>query len=77
MTRKNRVLHSINNDNADRCVDVFVRQDGTYGFEEFRRDAEDARGWFVIGSHSIRIFNDDGAALVAAKRAVSWLVPHI
>ena len=26
---------------ADRCVDVFSRPDGTFGFEEFRRDPED------------------------------------
>jgi len=28
----------------DRCVDVFARPDGTFGFEEFRRDPEDM-GW--------------------------------
>jgi hypothetical protein len=46
---ENRVLRSINNDDASRCVDVFLRPEGTIGFEEYRRDAEDGRGWFPIG----------------------------
>jgi hypothetical protein len=25
----------------DRCVDLFLRPDGSYGVEEFRRDVED------------------------------------
>ncbi|HEY2564091.1 MAG TPA: hypothetical protein VGI44_10300, partial [Acidimicrobiales bacterium] len=29
---------------ADRCVDIFSRPDGTFGFEEFRRDPEDMGG---------------------------------
>jgi hypothetical protein len=26
---------------VDRCLDVFVRPEGTFGFEEFRRNSED------------------------------------
>ena len=38
------VVASIENPQHDRCVDVFTRPDGSFGFEEFRRDAEDACG---------------------------------
>jgi hypothetical protein len=38
---KNRVLASLENLYGDRCVDVYVRADGSFGFEEFRRDPED------------------------------------
>jgi hypothetical protein len=69
----NRVLRSINNDDASRCVDVFLRPEGTIGFEEYRRDAEDGRGWFPIGAYSSRVFADEGAALFAATEAVTWL----
>ena len=31
-------LVSYENFDATRCVDIFVRDDGSYGFEEFRRD---------------------------------------
>ena len=41
---KNIVVFSANEDDAAaRCVDVFLRQDGSYGFDEFRRD--DGQGW--------------------------------
>jgi len=32
------VLESIENQGHNRCVDIFVRPDGSFGFEEFRRD---------------------------------------
>ncbi len=35
------VFISIENFEHDRCVDLFSRPDGSYGFEEFRRDVED------------------------------------
>ena len=38
------------------CVDYFQRQNGSYGFEEYRRDPEDNRGWFVIGFHAGNVF---------------------
>jgi hypothetical protein len=44
MAHANRVLRSIETDDAARCVDLFVRPDGTFGFEEYRRDIEDGRG---------------------------------
>jgi hypothetical protein len=35
------VFVSVENPEHDRCVDFFSRPDGSYGFEEFRRDVED------------------------------------
>lgn len=35
------VLTSIETPDRQRCVDLFQRQDGTFGFEELRRDPED------------------------------------
>ena len=77
MAHANKVLRSINNQGADRCVDIFRRPDGSVGFEEFRRDVEDARGWFAIGGHSHRAFAGEAEALAAALTAVAWLRPVI
>ena len=41
------VLDSIENREHDRCVDLFRRQDDTFGFEEFRRDVEDGGAAFT------------------------------
>jgi hypothetical protein len=73
MAHANTVLRSINDQGADRCVDLFRRPDGSVGFEEFRRDVEDARGWFPIGGHSHRVFATEAQALAAARTAVAWL----
>ena len=70
---KNKVLHSINQEGELRCVDVFLRPDGTFGFEEFRRDPEDGRGWFPVGFYAEQSFGSPTDALEAAKTRVSWL----
>ena len=35
------VLQSIESVSRIYCVDVFIRPDGSFGFEEFRKDPED------------------------------------
>jgi hypothetical protein len=42
------VFVSVENPEHDRCVDFFSRPDGSYGFEEFRRDVEDGGQWCNI-----------------------------
>jgi len=73
MIDKNVVLRSINIQGGGRCVDLFLRPDGTFGFEEFRRDMEDNRGWFPIGSFCDQIFDSEDDALVEARAKITWL----
>jgi hypothetical protein len=73
MARDHLVLRSINAEEADRCVDIFRRPDGSFGFEEYRRDVEDGRGWFAIGGQGTRAFATEGDALAAALLCVPWL----
>lgn len=58
---------------ADRCVDVFLRPDGTFGFEEFRRDPEDMGAWTPIGAFSRREYRSETQALEGALEKVQWL----
>lgn len=73
MSHKNKVIHSINLPGDHVCVDVFMRPDGGFGFDEFRRDPEDVRGWFSIGHHGGDRFDSAEAALAAARRRIAWL----
>jgi hypothetical protein len=68
-----RVLASPSTPSADRCVDVFVRPDGTFGFEEFRRDPEDLGAWTPVAYYSGQEFTSEPDALAAARRSVTWL----
>jgi hypothetical protein len=67
------VVDSIENFEADRCVDVFMRPDGTYGFEEFRRDVEDGGRWTPTAYYSAKEFSGEIEARAAAASAVRWL----
>lgn len=69
----NRVLASLENDAKDHCVDIFVRPDGTFGFEEYRRDPEDGTEWFPLHHFSGQVFATEEAALTQAKATVAWL----
>ena len=70
-----KVLNSIQNDAGDHCVDVFQREDGSFGFEEYRRDAEDAR-WFSLQRYAGSTFASAESALAKARAVVPWLVKN-
>ncbi len=69
------VLASHQTDEANRCVDIFSRPDGTFGFEEFRRDPEDMGAWTPVTYFSGLEYPAESNAVAAARRAVSWLGP--
>lgn len=73
MAHINKVVLSINLDGETICVDTFARPDGSFGFDEFRRDPEDGRGWYSIGHHGERRFETADLALAAARETVHWL----
>lgn len=66
------VFESIENRQHDRCVDLFSRPDGSFGFEEFRRDPEDAGVWTPMAYHSAVRFGTAPEARDAAAAAVAW-----
>ena len=68
------VLASVENRQHDRCVDLFSRPDGSFGFEEFRRDPEDRGDWTPVGYYSATAYATRDAATAAAEAAVAWLV---
>jgi hypothetical protein len=70
---KDRVVNSVNNEFANRCVDFFVRFDGRFGYKEFRRDPEDQGAWFIIAFDESRLFARYEDALESAKARVAWL----
>jgi len=69
-----KVLTSLQNSERDRCVDIFVRADGTFGFEEYRRDPEDVSGLFPLHRYSHLVFSTAEDALAQAKSKVEWMI---
>jgi hypothetical protein len=69
------VTESVENPQHDRCVDIFARPDGSFGFEEFRRDPEDAGAWTPVSYFSGLRYASQAEAMAEATRQVPWLVP--
>lgn len=55
-------------------MDLFTRPDGTFGFEEFRRDPEDMGAWTPVQYFSGHAYVSAAAAIDAARSAVPWAV---
>lgn len=64
---------SVENAEHNKCVDFFFRPNGTFGFEEFRRDIEDRGQWTPIDYYSGVRYSSSTDALVDAERRVPWL----
>ena len=71
MSRK--VLASIESLDGSHCVDVFIREDATFGFEEFRGESDGTARWQSLGRHQSLTFASGEAALAEAKRRIGWL----
>jgi hypothetical protein len=71
------VLASQQTADASRCVDIFSRGNGTFGFEEFRRDPEDMGAWTPVSYYSGLEFNTEAEAVEAARQAVPWIATLI
>ena len=72
----NKVLTSLENSHGDHCVDIFAREDGTFGFEEYRRDPEDGGRWFNLHRYSSQVFAREEEAVAQARASVPWLKSH-
>jgi hypothetical protein len=68
-----KVLASPSTASVDRCFDIFLRPDGTFGFEEFRRDPEDRGVWTPVAYFSGQEYDSEQEALAAARERVRWL----
>ena len=73
MRHKVVVIQSINFEDELRCVDIFSRADGSYGFRECRRDPEDNRGWYELGSLSSHHCASAEDAMEEAIQSIGWL----
>ena len=70
---KKIVVRSINNSDESRCVDIFQREDNSFGFEEYRRDPETNEGWYKVGFFGESKFSSEEEAYKNACKHVVWL----
>ncbi|MBH69191.1 MAG: hypothetical protein CMM58_12615 [Rhodospirillaceae bacterium] len=71
--RKQIVVCSINNSEKNLCVDIFRREDNSFGFEEYRRDPETNYGWYKVGFFGDYIFPSEEEAYKNACGNIVWL----
>ena len=68
-----KVLASFEDRFRSQCVDVFVRANGTFGFEEFRSEPDGGGRWQSLGKYSQLAFASGELALREAEKRVAWL----
>jgi hypothetical protein len=73
MAMSSNVIATLHNDGGDRCVKIMKQPDGTFGFNEFRRDPEDAGGWTLTRANPRGTFASQVQALAAAEDDIAWL----
>ena len=73
IVKKKIVVRSINNADESLCLDIFQREDNTFGFEEYRRDSETNEGWYKVGFFGDNIFSSEEEAYKNACKSVVWL----
>ncbi len=66
------VVDSLEDAEGARCVDLILRDDGSFGFKEFRRDPEDGGRWTLVGDYSALRYPNRDEALAAAADAIAW-----
>ncbi len=71
--KKHIVVFSINNFDKTRCVDIFKRENNTFGYEEYRRDFETNEGWYKVGFMEDKIFTQQEDAYKNACESIVWL----
>ena len=67
------VIRSINNIDESLCVDIFQREDNTFGFDEFRREKETNEGWYKIHSYGHNIYLTEQEAYNHTYKNILWL----
>ena len=67
------VLASLETEDGTQCVDFFVREDGTFGFEHYRSEHDGSSRWQDLGRYSGLTYASGQEALHAAKQQVPWL----
>ena len=70
---RSKVLKSLEDADGFRCLDIFKRLDGTFGFKEYRRDPEDYGQWTLVEDFSDLSYSTEGEALMAARQMVRWI----
>jgi hypothetical protein len=70
---RSAVLVSFEAADGVQCVDIFKRDDGTFGFEQYRGEFDSSSRWQSLNRYSQLSFVSGEQALSVAKQRVSWL----
>jgi hypothetical protein len=70
------VVRTIWNADKTQRVDIFQREDGTFGFEELHY-AIDGQAWCPHGRYSESFTETSEAAIFEASSRVQWVAVHL
>ena len=70
---KRKVLASFEDADGAQCIDLFEREDGSFGFEQFRSELDGGSRWQCLDRYSQLSFESGAEALRSAQQRVPWL----
>jgi hypothetical protein len=76
MTSSRKQINVLYHDEQTRKVVIFQREDGNYGFEEFRFGVKE-QAWFPVGRYSEAFVESSESALREARARITWLSDSI
>ncbi len=72
MAERRLVLESTETEDGRRCIDIFQRPDGSFGFEEFIREPEENTGWQPVSHTAMMVFWSEEEVRRAAWLHAPW-----
>ena len=68
----NDLVKRIESDSGDKAVEIFIRSDGTYGFEAFKY-VQPEMAWIPVGPGTVCIVDSAEAAETEARERLAWM----
>jgi hypothetical protein len=66
------IVKRIESRTGDRVVEIFLRSDGSYGFEEFK-NVQPENAWIPTGPSTVSFHDSAETAEAEARGRVDWL----
>ena len=67
-----KIVKRIESGTGDRAIEIFLRPDGSYGFEEFRF-VQPENAWIPIGPGTVPFHDSAETAEADARGRIDWL----
>jgi len=70
------IVRTFTNPAKTRKLNIFRRDNGSYGFEDMKYGEEES-AWSPVGRYSVAVFDTEEMAIRESKSRVSWVAKEL